>query len=61
MSLRKLLHTPEEAATLLGISRTRVYLLMQAGDIASVKIGRVRRIPDDALTEYVERLQTSAA
>lgn len=53
-----LLLKPEEAAEALGIARTRVYQLMRAGDIQSVKIGKVRRIPVAALQAYVERLQS---
>ena len=52
-----LLLKPEEAAEALGIARTRVYQLMRAGDIQSVKIGKVRRIPVAALQAYVDRLQ----
>lgn len=53
-----LLLKPEEAAEALGIARTRVYQLMRAGEIRSVKIGKVRRIPVAALHAYVERLQS---
>lgn len=52
-----LLLKPEEVAEALGIARTRVYLLLRAGEIRSVKIGKVRRIPVAALQAYVERLQ----
>jgi excisionase family DNA binding protein len=52
-----LLLKPEEAAEALGIARTRVYQLMRAQEIRSVKIGKVRRIPVAALQAYVERLQ----
>lgn len=52
-----LLLKPEEAAEALGIARTRVYQLMRAKEIRSVKIGKVRRIPVAALQAYVERLQ----
>lgn len=52
-----LLLKPEEAADALGIARTRVYQLMRAGELRSVKIGKVRRIPVAALQAYVERLQ----
>ena len=52
-----LLLKPEEAAEALGIARTRVYQLLRAGEIRSVKIGKVRRIPVAALQAYVERLQ----
>ncbi|HUZ21712.1 MAG TPA: helix-turn-helix domain-containing protein [Acidimicrobiales bacterium] len=50
---RKLLLTPEEAAELLGIGRTKCYELISAGALESIVIGRLRRIPRDALGEYV--------
>lgn len=39
-----LLLKPEEAAEALGIARTRVYQLMRAGEIRSVKIGKIRYV-----------------
>lgn len=53
----KLLFTTGEAASLLGMSRSRLYQLLAAGSIDSVSIGRSRRIPAPALWEYVERLR----
>ena len=52
----KLLLTVIEAAELLGISRTAIYLLLQRGEIPSVKIGRSRRIKRIDLESYVGRL-----
>ncbi|MDT3395804.1 helix-turn-helix domain-containing protein [Streptomyces sp. B1866] len=45
--------TVEEAARRLGIGRTTMYALVSSGQIRSVKIGRLRRIPAQALTEYL--------
>lgn len=56
-----LLLTPERAAERLDVSRTTVYELLKSGDLASVKIGRARRIPVAALSEYVDRLRAEAA
>jgi excisionase family DNA binding protein len=50
------MHTVEAAAQLLSISRTRVYSLIKTGGIHSVRVGRLRRIPDDALKEFVRTL-----
>jgi excisionase family DNA binding protein len=44
---------PEEAARMLRISRTEVYRLIGSGEIASILIGRRRRIPVAALNQYV--------
>ncbi len=52
----KLLLSVEEAADLLGVSRTTVYDLLRTRTLGSVRIGRCRRISLDALQEYVERL-----
>ena len=56
-----LLYSVEEAARLLGLGRTSTFHLVTRGEIGSVKIGRCRKIPHDALTEYVKRLQTEQA
>lgn len=53
----KLLLTPEEAAGVLGICRSKLYDLLRAGAIESVHIGASRRVPAAALVEYVERLR----
>lgn len=52
-----LLLTPEEAAEQLGVGRTTVYELMATSQVESVKIGRSRRIPREALVEYVLSLR----
>ena len=53
-----LLLTPEEAARRLSIARSSLYELVLTGEIESIKIGRSRRIPADALDAYVQRLRT---
>jgi excisionase family DNA binding protein len=57
----RLLLTVEESAQALRLSRTHVYDLLARGELASVKIGRARRIPAQALDEYVDRLRADAA
>ncbi len=57
----KLLITAGEAADLLGLGRTKVYELMAAGRIESVKIGRSRRLTVTGVHEFLERLKDSAA
>jgi excisionase family DNA binding protein len=56
----KLLLTPREAATALGISRSKLYELLANGDLDSVHIGASRRIPTDALATYVRMLAEQA-
>lgn len=52
----RVLLTVEEAAHQLGIGRTKVYALVKSGDLESVQIGRLRRIPTAAIEEYAARL-----
>lgn len=52
-----LLLTVEEAARRLGIGRTMCFALIASGELESVKVGSLRRIPADALAVYVARLR----
>lgn len=52
-----LLLTPEQAAQELGVGRTQMFALIKDGAVESVMIGRSRRVPAAALTEYVQRLR----
>jgi excisionase family DNA binding protein len=55
-SPERIAYPADESAYLLGISRSRMYELMAAGEIRSVKIGRSRRIPRQALLDYIASL-----
>ena len=44
-----------DAARRLGISRTKLYTLMRAGEIRFVKIGRCRRVRVRELMRFIER------
>lgn len=46
----------EEAAALLAIGRTSMFALLRDRTVESVKIGRLRRVPADAITDYITRL-----
>jgi len=46
----------EEAAARLGIARTLMYRLVLSGDVESVHVGRLRRVPVAALEDYVQKL-----
>ena len=56
---RLLLNVPE-AAHRLGISRSRLYEIIGAGDIETVTIGRLRKVPIAALDDYVEQRRAEA-
>jgi excisionase family DNA binding protein len=53
----KLLVSPEDAAEILSLSVRRIYELLAHGRIRSFKIGKVRRIPMEALRDYIARLE----
>ncbi len=56
--LEPLLLTVDEAARLLRMSRSFVYNLVMNGEIASIKLGRSRRVPAAELERFVsERLE----
>jgi excisionase family DNA binding protein len=53
----RLVLSVEAAADMLSISRTRMFALLKSGSVRSVRIGRLRRIPAEALTAYVDQLK----
>jgi excisionase family DNA binding protein len=54
--LERLLVKPEEAATMLGIGRTRMYELLARGEIPSRRLGRSRLIDPEDVRAYAARL-----
>jgi excisionase family DNA binding protein len=52
----RLLLTVPEAAAALAISRSKLYELLAAGIVRSVRIDGSRRVPAEALETYVARL-----
>ena len=57
----KLLLRPVEAAEAIGVSRSRIYELLAAGTLPSVRIGVSVRVPVDALRSWVERQLAATA
>ncbi|MGF1342831.1 helix-turn-helix domain-containing protein [Streptomyces flavovirens] len=51
--------TVEEAARRLRIGRTLCFRLIRTGQLESVPIGRLRRVPAVAIPEYVNRLRAT--
>ncbi|PKV85981.1 excisionase family DNA-binding protein [Streptomyces sp. TLI_146] len=49
----------EEAARRLRIGRTRCFALIRTGELESVMVGGLRRVPVDAPTAYAARLRTA--
>ena len=56
-----ILLTTEEAAELLNIGRSKVFDLIRNGELGSIKIGRLRRVPLDSIHEFTARLMEEAA
>ena len=46
-------YTVEQVAELLHIGRDKVYYLLRTGQLRSLKIGKLRRITDQQLAEFV--------
>jgi excisionase family DNA binding protein len=51
---KRLVYTVEEAATLLGISRSFAYEAVERGEIPSMRIGRRILVPKAALERFLE-------
>ncbi len=51
--------TPEQAAQVLGCGRSHMFRLIAAGEIRSIKVGRLRRIPVGEVEQYIERLMSA--
>jgi excisionase family DNA binding protein len=54
----KRLLTVDEAAQRLGIGRSHAYIYVLRGELESIKLGRSRRVPADALDEFIKRLRS---
>ncbi|MFI8262089.1 excisionase family DNA-binding protein [Streptomyces sp. NPDC085665] len=51
--------TVEEAARRLRIGRTLCFRLIGTGELESVPVGRLRRVPPAALDDFVARLRAT--
>lgn len=57
VSSQRLLLRVEEAADRLGIGRSLMYRMVLSGEVESVHVGRLRRVPAECLDEAVARLR----
>ncbi len=55
----RLLLTVSEATQQLGIGRSLLYELLADGQVESIHVGRLRRIPIDALDDFIDRQGSS--
>ena len=51
--MEPLFYRPAEAAEALRVSRSKLYELMNRGEIPWVRVGRVRRVPVEALRQLI--------
>lgn len=54
----RLMLRPTEAADAIGVSRSKAYELIAAGEIPSVKVGGCVRVPVAALQSWIARQLT---
>ncbi len=57
----RLLYPVPEAAVRLGIGRSKIYELISTGSLESVKLGKSRLIPAEAIERFVADLRLTAA
>ena len=50
-------YTVEQVADILQIGRDKVYALIRTGRLRSIKIGKLRRITDHHLAEFIASLE----
>ena len=50
-------YTVEQVAEILHVGRDKVYFLIRTGQLRSIKIGKLRRITDQHLAEFVASLE----
>ena len=61
MNLEKnipLLFTAVDAAKILSVSRSQLYVLLKEGQLKSVKIGRSRRISQGQLMSFINEVES---
>jgi len=51
-------YTVEQVAEMLHVGRDKVYYLLRTGQLRSIKIGKLRRITDRHLAEFVDSLES---
>jgi DNA binding domain, excisionase family len=57
----KMLLKVKDVAGTLSLGRSQVYKLIATGELRSITIGRSRRIPRQALAEFLASLESASA
>jgi len=55
----RLAYRPVEVCSLIGVPRSTVYEWLRTGALASVRVGRVRLVPREALEDLLGRHRSS--
>ena len=53
--------SPIEAAKILSVSRSQVYVLLREGQLKSLKLGRSRRISENQMIAFIQKLEQEHA
>ena len=53
-------YTVEQVAEMLHVGRDKVYYLLRTGQLRSIKIGKLRRITDRHLAEFIASLESTS-
>jgi excisionase family DNA binding protein len=54
-------YTVEQVGKMLHIGRDKIYYLLRTGQLRSIKIGKLRRITDKHLADFIASLDDDAA
>jgi excisionase family DNA binding protein len=52
-----IMFNPRDTAKILSISRSQVYVLLRTGELESLRIGRSRRISQDQMIRFINKLE----
>ena len=53
-------YTVDQVAEMLHVGRDKVYYLLRTGQLRSIKIGKLRRITEQQLGEFIASLNDAA-
>jgi len=56
-----IMFSPIEAAKILSVSRSQVYVLLREGQLKSLKLGRSRRISENQMIAFIQKLEQENA
>lgn len=54
-----IMFNPKDAAKILSVSRSQLYVLMKSGELESVHIGRSRRVSQNQMLRFIDKLEGS--